>query len=724
MLPTDHQEPDTTASTASRIRPDDSNASWPCLEVEDARNGQVTGSTRRPLSYSYWRAACWIVCSSTAVYTTKRLMVVHGSHYPLRIAFRSAAATLIVYIILLRVNFGSNKRLGTKIRGWGLRQPDGDEFLANKHCVSMLPASLAAAISFPMLFEGMLHMPNLAVLIMLFPLVYTTESIVLFTCCCQSRSRKSISWETIISIAASGFVLYEEYRLMVPGLVLGVGGILLMGVSRAFFIIEAERVGSDSAVQSRLKAYHGFVMMTLLFSLLFSGVAWYHCENGGSKSLGKRTVVLILVNLGSIVGTLFSGTSLLAYSPISFADTTLQFAHTPARGCVLLAPFATSLLGLLASIFSNPVSSTSTVQTLAYLVSSLCLFGGENVHAFVLASVDGIHRSVKGLSEKGTEPPGGLSRFISTSAISMLLLLFSLLISSFSNYAITSLSSGLPANFDTAFVPPHRFDIVVAMYQENAASVKSMLAAVKTTALLSTLQPRIILYTKDPKQDLHKLQVDTGADIVERLDNFGREGGTYLWHIVNKWDELAAQTMFIQAHAHNTREIIPRIGSYLVNETGMLSLGFTGVTCSCHDCSDRWDWEDKAGVIPALYEKIYSRACDPDENILLSYKGQFVASARRIRGIDREIFRGLLHTVTSKEGWSHDTDASHHLTGVGSEEESPSNPYFGFTLERIWGLLMQCGTDAQVAARCPSLLSGMGIDGKADDCQCLDAPVI
>ena len=36
------------------------------------------------------------------------------------------------------------------------------------------------------------------------------------------------------------------------------------------------------------------------------------------------------------------------------------------------------------------------------------------------------------------------------------------------------------------------------------------------------------------------------------------------------------------------------------------------------------------------------------------------------------------------------------------------NPHFGFTIERIWGLLGQCATDRRVAVRCPSLLSGMG----------------
>ena len=146
----------------------------------------------------------------------------------------------------------------------------------------------------------------------------------------------------------------------------------------------------------------------------------------------------------------------------------------------------------------------------------------------------------------------------------------------------------------------------------------------------------------------------------------------------------------------------------------MLSLGFTGVLCDCNSCGDRWGWEDSWAVVPALYEKIYNKACETDTPILLSYKGQFIASARRIRGISRKVYGGLLDTITSTEGWSHDEKI------VGSNEDSPDNPYFGFTVERAWGLLMQCATDGGVAARCPSLLSGMSTAGSVGDCQCLD----
>ncbi|KAH7395748.1 hypothetical protein BKA64DRAFT_674570 [Cadophora sp. MPI-SDFR-AT-0126] len=510
---------------------------------------------------------------------------------------------------------------------------------------------------------------------------------------------------------------------MVPGLVFGVGGILSMGISRGLFIIGSERAGSDVAAQARLKSYHGFVIMTLIFGLLLSGIMGYYIESIRSTDfLPLSTVALTIVNLVSILGTAFSGTSLMAYSPISFEETTVQFSHIPVHIKEFLAPFAASLLLLLAAISSDPVVFISLFQIAAFSVASICLLGAEHAHHFVLACIDGMQQWINNSFGKEMRKSKKTSRILTACILFILLVLFSSIISSFEESAIASLEPNLPTAFDTAFVPPSRFEIVVSMYKEDPVSVRSMLDALKRTTLLATLQPRVIIYTKDHKQDLYKLKEATGADLVERLDNLGREGGTYLWHIVNRWDELAEQTMFIQAHAHNMREMIPRINSYLVKNTGMLSLGFTGVTCTCNYCSDRWGWEDKWGVIPALYEKIYSRACESEEHILLSYKGQFIASARRIRGISRKIFGGLLTTITSKEGWSHEI-SSQDMAGVGADADSPTNPYFGFAMERVWGLVMQCGSNAEVAAMCPSLLSGMGKGGKVEDCQCLDMPV-
>ncbi|TVY46711.1 hypothetical protein LOCC1_G004663 [Lachnellula occidentalis] len=671
-------------------------------EMEDLEAG-ASRSEPSPI-----RAFIWMICSATAIYTTKRLMINHV--YPLTIAFRSYVVLGVVYIIALRM--GSDSTTANKARILqGIRKPSGNGSMLSFYCSAMIPAAVAAAASLPMLLEGLLHMPSLPVLVMLFPLIYAAESLVLFTCCSQSRSQSWFPWEALVAMGASAVVLYNESRLMVPGLLWGVLGILFIGLARGCFVIGSERSGSDLAVQAKLKAYHGFIVMTLLFGMLFSGISGYfleHIESIYPTSLS--TITLIIVQFSSIVGATFSGTSLLAYSPIYFQNPKARFSNIPLHSTEYIASFLSSILILMASIYSNPVPVISWIQIAAYLCASFVLAGAGGIHAYVVQATDVSKKLSKSPSPENRKPSGVFSGLV----LLVVVILSSGFMSFLASTSVNSVNQSLPSTFDLAYTPETRFDIVVSIYNEDPEMVKEMLEAVKATAMLKNLESNVIIYTKDPAADLPKLKEATGANAVELLENLGREGATYLHHIVDKWDSLAEQTMFIQAHAHNMRELIPRIDDYLVPETGMLSLGFTGVPCDCETCGDRWGWEDKYNAIPMLYEKIYSESCSPSTPILLAYKGQFVASARRIRGISKKIYGGLLETITSKDGWSH------NQTYVGGAVDRPDNPYFGFTVERVWSLLMQCATDGRVAAKCPSLLSGMGRGGVVGDCQCLD----
>ncbi|TEY78718.1 hypothetical protein BOTCAL_0046g00400 [Botryotinia calthae] len=235
------------------------------------------------------------------------------------------------------------------------------------------------------------------------------------------------------------------------------------------------------------------------------------------------------------------------------------------------------------------------------------------------------------------------------------------------------------------------------MYDEDPVSVKTMLASIKSTTFLKTIHPSVIIYTKKSLSDVTALRNSTGVDIVQQLENLGREGGTYVHHIVTNWDSLAQQTMFIQAHAHNMRELIPRIDNYLVENTGMLNLGFAGVLCNCQDCSDRWGWKDQWEMVPSLYKRLHhNETCE--EPVLLSYKGHFVASANRIKGIPLGIYEELLGAITSTTGWSHNESI------IGNNFDRPNAPYFEYTIERLWNLLLQC-SNLRIATMCPSLLS-------------------
>ncbi len=84
------------------------------------------------------------------------------------IAFRVLASILVAYLVTLRFDGESADTPRGDSRRWGLRRPDGDVFMMNRYWAAMLPASLVAAAAFPMLLQGVLHMPSLPVLVMLF----------------------------------------------------------------------------------------------------------------------------------------------------------------------------------------------------------------------------------------------------------------------------------------------------------------------------------------------------------------------------------------------------------------------------------------------------------------------------------------------------------------------------------------------------------------------------
>ena len=502
---------------------------------------------------------------------------------------------------------------------------------------------------------------------------------------------------------------------MVPGLIWAVTAILLIGVSRAFFTLASDGAGSDSAMELRIKSYHGFVVMTLLFGLIISGFAIYLFESTHTiRNLSFSSALVTSVNAVAFTGSFFSGTTLLVYSPISFENAQTEFSNIPLRGFECLASTLSSLIVVVIAIHSYPVPYISWVQITAYILAAISLMGHTQIHRMALTAMDGTQqRFFKTLNIPFGEPRKP-SRLFTAGVVSLLIFLFSWIISTLVATSINSIPPSLPSTLDIAYNPSSRFEIIVSMYLESPESVKMMLDDILSTSYISTVSPNIIVYTKDPKADLYTLKEATGAHTVKRLDNLGREGATYLYHIVNNWNELAEQTLFIKAHTHKMHELIPRMNDYLVPYTGMLSLGFIGEQCDCNACGDRWGWEDDWAIVPALYEKIYSKPCEAGTPILLSYEGLFIASARRIRGISKKVYGGLLETVTSKDGWSHDSKT------VGANEDSPNHPYFGLTLERIWGLLLQCATDGRVAAKCPSLLSGLGRAGKVGDCQCLD----
>lgn len=254
------------------------------------------------------------------------------------------------------------------------------------------------------------------------------------------------------------------------------------------------------------------------------------------------------------------------------------------------------------------------------------------------------------------------------------------------------------------------FDIVVSYHDESLPELISTLTSFLVLPNVASLAQRVVLYAKGSEPPVSELQLNltmglppSTAVVVRELPNKGREGETYLHHILDNYDNatgLADHTLFLQAEMHDPLYMRPRITQYFVPQTGFLSLWHMETVCSsATTCRDHSTWNPN----PEVLESVFGAANNGSKltDMVTTYRGQFITSAPRIRANSKSVYEDLDRRFTD------------------SEEE---NPLWGYDLERLWGAVMQCPGGRRVGDRCPSLLSGMlGTVGEVEDCQCLDS---
>lgn len=255
---------------------------------------------------------------------------------------------------------------------------------------------------------------------------------------------------------------------------------------------------------------------------------------------------------------------------------------------------------------------------------------------------------------------------------------------------------------------------MVAHYSESLPELRSTLAAITSLPALAARKPNVIVYTKHATTPLASIAsaLHLPEASVRRLPNRGREGGTYLTHLLTNWDDLAAHTLFMQAHVHNEFYLLQRLRDYFAANTGYLSFGFSGKSCPLTACVDEWGWRDRYHQLPSIYTLLFGRL-PPPGRFTLSYKGQFIVSAQRARGVSKEKLQILQNVLEGPE-----SPYSRNVAEDG--EQGRDAPRFGFVLERAWGLVFACA-DGKLAKTCPSLWRQRREGEALADCQCLDS---
>ncbi|KAF9701319.1 hypothetical protein EKO04_000443 [Ascochyta lentis] len=532
----------------------------------------------------------------------------------------------------------------------------------------------------------------------------------------------------LLPVLASATLLFTEYRLTVPNLATSIVAMLLAGVARGLrklVIVHHPDVVLENVIPSSLHVIAGALV----------GTAWIAVFETGNQTfaLDFGSIPLLVLNASASAVAVLLGNSILLPLHGEVADTYPQTIDVPVDR-ILDALTLTLLVGIVGcySTLLTARSYTNIYQFGCFLLAITCIGSIAYVRASnrraqnswstsstyelmsspsAISAEDGdnislteqAHRSAV-TAMKSSSPNATFSKYLFGVSIGALWALYGIL-----NFTERQ-EHRSPVLLDQKYVPQLPVEIVLSMYNEPLDEVRKLVNQLQSMPALS--DAHVTIYIKDSKADNTYIKQQTGAHNVTTLANVGREGETFLNHIINRWDDLARQTIFLQAGIHNPREFYTHVSNYYNRaQTGFLNLGWPGRICDYENCSDRFGWQDNLHFIPQVCKQMYGS--DVCENVLLSYKGQFIVSAARIRGINKDVYHDL------RQAFVDEKSPAHQPSNLQGRPDSMSAPDFGYTMERLWNLLFQCSS-VDVGWKCPTLLSGWRLGGDISDCQCFD----
>ena len=180
-------------------------------------------------------------------------------------------------------------------------------------------------------------------------------------------------------------------------------------------------------------------------------------------------------------------------------------------------------------------------------------------------------------------------------------------------------------------------DVVISRYQENVEWANGIESC--------------IIYNKGPADPV------TRHPIVA-LPNVGREGHTYLYHIIQNYDQLADHTCFLQGHPFDhSPDLEQRLQAFVTVPFYSLSRVY-----SINLCYDPTDFSLHALLIH-MYERVFGQA-KTNHEFTFGAGAQFIVSRDAIRSRPKSFYENLLRIM-----------------------EGSVHPPEGFALERFWTMI-------------------------------------
>jgi hypothetical protein len=231
---------------------------------------------------------------------------------------------------------------------------------------------------------------------------------------------------------------------------------------------------------------------------------------------------------------------------------------------------------------------------------------------------------------------------------------------------------------------PFELEIVVAHFRAQR-NFSKLLAAFYNVTVKSN-RSRWVIYNKHIFASSELANVLPGEKQWINLENVGREGHTFLYHMAKNYDNLAKHTIFCQEEPHSWRINVGLERHYRQN-TGFIGLG-TNKICNC---SSLLCPPFKVYGLQTMWLMLRQKPCSADWYATLT--GCFLVSRERIRQNPRSLYNNLLILMETEDPNALYLDAPPAFDeGLKKIHRSWSrvNPYFGHIVERSWNIIMGC----------------------------------
>lgn len=554
--------------------------------------------------------------------------------------------------------------------------------------------------------------------------------------------------------------LYDDYRLNTKAL-----GILLAGFGFASLLKVVSRIGfkietkGSRSWETPLQIY----LLAGIPPIVLTAIATHKYENVAAASAASANWTLLYraVSLGpGIALQIIFGSSLLSAYPLisqEHVGGALEEVSDQASSAVtstLQAGFWILVLGVL----GNERNFITWTQVIAFTTIYIIGVGPKHIGYYPPRVMNIVLRLLRRRPLPiHAEPWQFPLVLILTTAM------FAILVSTNTNFWVDTIAYNRdlatwlgPSNLvlDNMYRPPElrSFDIVIAHSAgDSVDSIKYLVNTYARHYSIGHLAPKVKVYTKDPNFDATQEAADNlkgefeGELTVQTLRNTGGISGSFLHHILWRWNSLPVQSIFLSTHDMNdvtSNLYYRRFEQYFtaggfpipdaVPKTGFLNLGEVEA-CWCGGCSDRSGWEDTFNLIPSMWNaaRPKDKRC---ESVLITHGNNFVASSARIRGTSKDAWQTLydaLHNEDKINAWAHAAEKMPKKLpgeenkgrwaegGVYGQEDSLEKPYLDFTVERLWGIMLQCST-GEIAWKCPSLERERRSGGEKEDCGCIE----